>query len=314
MAQKTLNIPAKQEGDQLFATEFNGILRAIGHNAQDFSARLKQLSATTTYGYLYFETHQNSDIQINIDDKLDDGASGICYSVNGGAPTYVALNTNGNMTNFQIPHMNGGLMKVFVWSASSVSSGRVGHIERLEISNQSLTVVDVKGLPFLKELLVQSNQIKELVLSDLSELEVLSCNNNQISYLDLAYLSKLSNVQCNDNQLTFLDISGCFFDLIVASNNINLSNIITKDYVGANKYSTPTTNFGFATDLRNCSLSTDDVYHMLSQVVSEGSTASQWLLLADNPCDGGVELNDGETYTKEQVESLATEKGFTLIF
>jgi hypothetical protein len=136
-----------------------------------------------------------------------DGATGLCYSVDGGTPVYtaVAADTQRSLT---LPHNGGAPVEITVWPATSASSGRVGNLTHIQMFSSALTSVDVSGLAAVEYLNIYNNQLTSLDVSGLTALEYLSCNKNQLTSLDVSGLSALETLYCDNNQLTSLDVSG----------------------------------------------------------------------------------------------------------
>ena len=81
-------------------------------------------------------------------------------------------------------------------------------LTHLNVTGNSLTRLDVSGLPSLAWLACDSNQLDTLVLGSLPALEVLSCENNWLTSLDLSGCPALKELYCGSNGMTVLDLSG----------------------------------------------------------------------------------------------------------
>ena len=82
------------------------------------------------------------------------------------------------------------------------------NLERLYVSRNPLTTLDVSGLTNLQFLEVSGNQLTTLDVSGLTNLQDLAAINNQLTTLDVSGLTNLQNLDVAGNQLTTLDVSG----------------------------------------------------------------------------------------------------------
>ena len=145
-----------------------------------------------------------------------DGATGICYSIDGGTPVYKA-SVAGDYNRLDVPHNNGAPFTVSIWPTDYVGSDgavtsaalRAGNLTRLQFAaDAGITSLDVSGLAALTELSCSGNQLTSLDVSGLTALTILFCENNQLTSLDVSGLTALTSLRCGNNQLTSLDVSG----------------------------------------------------------------------------------------------------------
>ncbi len=78
----------------------------------------------------------------------------------------------------------------------------------LNVSNCSLTSLNVNSLEYLTHLTCYGNRIKELDVHGLQSLEGISCYRNNITDLRLSELPSIIFIDCSDNEITTLDLSG----------------------------------------------------------------------------------------------------------
>lgn len=71
----------------------------------------------------------------------------------------------------------------------------------------SMTSLEVKDCPALKEIFCQENSLSTLTLSGCPELTLLRCNTNRLAAVDLSGCPKLAELYAWDNQLASLDLS-----------------------------------------------------------------------------------------------------------
>ncbi|MCE3282729.1 MAG: hypothetical protein K0Q66_1466 [Chitinophagaceae bacterium] len=81
-------------------------------------------------------------------------------------------------------------------------------LERLVISGNRLTKLEIRNCPELLSVMCQANELTALDLSGLSKLEILFCSNNQLEQLQLAGCNALQMVATTNNRLTAIDLSG----------------------------------------------------------------------------------------------------------
>jgi len=222
------------------------------------------------------------------------GATGVCYSINGGTPTYVAGAVSVNVALSGIVDPDGSPTEIAVWPAISATSGRVGDLTYLSCDNNNLTTLDVSGL---------------------TALTFLGCYNNSLTTLDVSGLTALTSFDCSGNNLTTLDVSGLTaLTSFNCSGNPNLAEVTAVGFAGANPYGTTHYNANFT----GCGLTTDAVWSMLDQCANATDNPC-FIQLVGNPCDknDGVTtpeaMTDGDTYTESDVQTLLNAKGYSLV-
>ena len=144
-----------------------------------------------------------------------DGATGICYSVDGGTPVYKA-SAAGSQTSLIAPQHNGAPFTMSLWSTDYVGSNgavtsaapRAGNLTKLYFAAAGITSLDVSGLAALSYLNCENQLLTSLDVSGLTALTSLVCGNNQLTSLDVSGLTALTSLRCSYNQLTNLDTSG----------------------------------------------------------------------------------------------------------
>lgn len=80
-------------------------------------------------------------------------------------------------------------------------------LEKLELQNNHLTVLNVKGCSKLNWLTFENNMVKEIDLSECPKLDVFNCGYNLLTSLDLSANKNITWLGCEDNLLTALDLS-----------------------------------------------------------------------------------------------------------
>jgi len=150
-----------------------------------------------------------------------DSATGICYSVDGGAPVYMAGAADTTLF-VALPSNAGAPVVVYLWAATSASSGRKGEITYLVMYHHQLTFLDVSGLTALTRLQCTTNSLTNLDVGGLTALTTLYCDDNNLTNLDVSGLTALTYLNCYSNNLTSLDVSGltALTALICNSNNL----------------------------------------------------------------------------------------------
>lgn len=83
-----------------------------------------------------------------------------------------------------------------------------GALEHLYCQNNLIKEIHLTNCSNLTRLNCNDNQIEELNLEDCVRLFELKCVNNKIKTLEIQHLSNLSSIDCSTNQLTTLDASG----------------------------------------------------------------------------------------------------------
>jgi hypothetical protein len=145
-----------------------------------------------------------------------DGATGICYSIDGGTPVYKA-SVAGDYNRLDVPHNNGAPFTMSIWSTDYVGSNgavtsaapRAGNLTKFNFAAYAdITSLDVSGLAALTELWVANQQLTSLDVSGLTALTSLRCGSNQLTSLDVSGLAALDSLSCWSNDITNLDVSG----------------------------------------------------------------------------------------------------------
>lgn len=304
--------------------------------------------STTPDGYLKICSIKTSNLSIALMHDGADSASGICYSVDGGTPVYTSVSSNVTIS-ISVPHNNGAPIEVYMWPATSSSSGRVGNITRLTIGDHDITAIDLTGTTELNQFTFFSNQIKSLEVKHLSSLTYLNVRDNNLEVLDVSGLTNLTTVlcysnnltvltatgctsltalQCNDNNLTTLDVSGLPLEVLECNDNnlttLDVSEITTMTIFDCSNnalaeiiainwdgaYHYHSMTGAFYPNLENNQMTTDAVYSMLEgSVTADPATI---LLLDGNPCEVADVLQDGTNYTAAQLTTLAASKNYGL--
>jgi hypothetical protein len=149
---------------------------------------------------------KTSNLSITI--KHDGNPTGFYWSKEGGTPTWVAQGTANATTILTIPHSGGAPFEVYIWPATSSTSGVVSGINYISLYNAGVLSLDVRGLTELYYLGCHNNLLTSLDVSGLTALTSLYCYSNLLTSLDVSGLTALSNLNCSYNLLTSLDVSG----------------------------------------------------------------------------------------------------------
>jgi hypothetical protein len=123
-----------------------------------------------------------------------------------------------------IPHSGGAPFEVYIWPATSSTSGVKGDITYIQSSNSGISSIDVSGLPELTYLNVGASLLETIDLKGLTKLVSVYLFNNKLTSVDVSDAPDLVTLQLNDNQLTSLDISNNLSlagSLSIYSNNIS---------------------------------------------------------------------------------------------
>ena len=179
-------------------------------------------------GIVRMVSTKTSNISVTVKHDGTESATGICYSVDGGTPVYGAVAADTNL-NLSIPHNGGAPVEIYIWSATSASSGKKGELTYLTVVSDSLTSLDVSGLTALATLTCNSNSLTFLDVSGLTALTSLSFDSNQLTSLDVSGLTALTDLYCNDNNLTSLDVSGL---TALSGLNCHANNLTSLDVSG----------------------------------------------------------------------------------
>ena len=83
---------------------------------------------------------------------------------------------------------------------------KYGHLVRVDLSSNSLSSIDVRGLEGLWNLDVSNNHLSEIDVTTISSLYSLDISNNQISDIDLSQNRSVVSLSLNNNRLTELDL------------------------------------------------------------------------------------------------------------
>ena len=193
------------EVGQLFKLATDGTLRRFEGGSN--SRIIEKYYNDNPTGYATMTSVKRMNIVISAKHDGVDGATGICYSADGGTPVYQA-EAVGVSHGLSIPHNGGAPVNIAIWSATSATSGRVGNLTYLYFINQGLTSLDVSGLTALTTLYCGNNSLTSLDVSGLTALTTLSCSSNQLTSLDVTSLTALTTLYCTDNSLTSLNVSG----------------------------------------------------------------------------------------------------------
>ena len=171
------------------------------------NAKLSDIPAGNPAGIVRMVSTKTSNISITVKHDGTESATGICYSVDGGAPVYGAVAADTNVY-LSIPHNGGAPTEIYIWSATSASSGKKGELTLLSCYNNSLTSLDASGLTALTYLSCSNNSLTSLDASGLTALTTLSCYNNSLTSLDVSGLTALTYLYCTNNSLTSLLATG----------------------------------------------------------------------------------------------------------
>ncbi len=90
-----------------------------------------------------------------------------------------------------------------------LSAAEIAAVSKMDVSSESIS--DLTGLEFFTELTdleVSDNSLTELDISSNTKLLILWCSGNQLTELDISNNPALKELACSGNQLTSLDVSG----------------------------------------------------------------------------------------------------------
>ena len=185
-----------------------GGVPSIGNGVDTGGNKVAMLSdIVSPAGIVRVVSTKTSNISVTVRHDGTESATGICYSVDGGTPVYGAIAAD-TATILYIPHNGGAPVEIYIWSATSASSGKKGELTNLAFSDDSLTSLDVSGLTALTYLACPTNNLTSLDVSGLTALTTLSFGGNQLTSLDVSGLTALTSLYFDDNNLTSLDVSG----------------------------------------------------------------------------------------------------------
>ncbi len=126
------------------------------------NAKLSDIPAGNPAGIVRMVSTKTSNLSVTVKHDGTESATGICYSVDGGAPVYGAIAADTSL-NLSIPHNGGAPTEIYIWSATSASSGKKGELTYLSCNNNSLTSLDVSGLTALTYLYCSNNSLTSLL-------------------------------------------------------------------------------------------------------------------------------------------------------
>eukprot|EP01046_Picozoa_sp_COSAG06_P063798 COSAG06_NODE_14970_length_1110_cov_3.792390_3_plen_157_part_01 len=86
------------------------------------NAELSDIPAGNPAGIVRMVSTKTSNLSVTVKHDGTESATGICYSVDGGAPVYGAIAADASL-NLSIPHNGGAPTEIYIWSATSASSG-----------------------------------------------------------------------------------------------------------------------------------------------------------------------------------------------
>jgi hypothetical protein len=226
-----------------------------------------------------------------------DGATGICYSIDGGTPVYRASGAGAYCPLQNVPHNNGAPFTISIWPTDYVGSNgavtsaapRAGNLTKLHLTfHAGITSLDVSGLAALTELICGNyNQLTSLDVSGLTALNRLSCGSNQLTSLDVSGLTALTSVSCSGNQLTSLDVSGlAALTLLDFSGNpianVDVSGSPLLDYLGCADTDLTSLDISGMTVLTQLYASRSQLTSILATGVSLTYTYWNWSSISDN--------------------------------
>ena len=171
------------------------------------NAKLSDIPAGNPAGIVRMVSTKTSNLSVTVKHDGTESATGICYSVDGGAPVYGAVAADTNVY-LSIPHNGGAPTEIYIWSATSASSGKKGELTLLFCYNNSLTSLDASGLTALTTLFCNNNSLTSLDVSGLTALTTLYCHENSLTSLDVSGFTALTLLDCNNNSLTSLLATG----------------------------------------------------------------------------------------------------------
>jgi len=171
------------------------------------NAKLSDIPAGNPAGIVRMVSTKTSNLSVTVKHDGTESATGICYSVDGGAPVYGAIAADTSVY-LSIPHNGGAPTEIYIWSATSASSGKKGELTLLFCYNNSLTSLDASGLTALTTLFCNNNSLTSLDVSGLTALTTLYCYENSLTSLDASGLTALTLLYCYNNSLTSLLATG----------------------------------------------------------------------------------------------------------
>ena len=175
-----------------------GGVPSIGNGVDTGGNRVSMLPKKPD-GMIRLSSNKESDIIIKLKHDGVGGALGVVWSklyVSG----FVSM-PSGLPSNISFPHDYGIENDIYIWSATDLTSGKVGDIREISSAGEGLLSIDLKGLLILEDLTVSDNELRDLNLNNLASLETCFCSNNKLPSLDLSGLSLLTRLDCNSNPL-----------------------------------------------------------------------------------------------------------------
>ena len=225
-----------------------------------------------------------------------DGATGICYSIDGGTPVYRAGAAGVHCALQNVPHNNGAPFTMSIWPTDYVGSNgvvtsaapRAGNLTKLHLTfHAGITSLDVSGLTALTQLICATNQLTSLDVSGLTALNRLSCGGNQLTSLDVSGLTALTSVTCSGNQITSLDVSGLaalthldFGGNPMAVGDVSGSPLL--DYLGCSDTYLTSLDISGMTDMTMLYASRSQLTSILATGVRFTYTYYNWSSISDN--------------------------------
>ena len=131
--------------------------------------------------------------------------------------------TNGNFVNIGDPNSLGnGVLDDYV------PTNKINTLTALDVNNNNISdLTGIEDFVALTQLLVYSNQLTALNISNLPNLTLLRCEGNQLTVLNVSAQTQLQTLHCQSNQLTALDVSAntALTSLLCSSNSIASLNV-----------------------------------------------------------------------------------------
>lgn len=142
--------------------------------------------------------------------------------------------------------------EIVIWPCAEKMSGRqdppsFGDIEKIDCSDNQLSILAVNSLRSLKELKCSNNHLREIYIvgpvgstaEGPRDLYALDCSHNRLTELDLSQLLRLQRVNCSDNRLRSLRLGKNLSSLknLDCSNNrlsiIDLAGLVALQHLNA---------------------------------------------------------------------------------
>ena len=135
------------------------------------------------------------------------GATGICYSVNGGAAVYGSVAADTDIT-LSIPHAGGAPVDFYIWPASSATSGKLGNLTRFTCASQMLTSFDHAGLGALTHLTLNANLLPAFSGAGLGAVTDLYLASNLLYTFGNTGMGSLNILNIASNFISSCDLPG----------------------------------------------------------------------------------------------------------